>query len=228
MTISLITTLRSKALMLAACIIGLSSCATTRYISKDDMSTFNDASLIVPVAEISYMDRNGEVAYDESLTAKCLELLTESALQSSIRISDWIKYDEELFSDDIIGEIIGIRSINPQRAGEVTIPSALDGLLESHGKKYGIIIYAQGFDRDAKNYRKEALKSTFIGIATTIATLGMVTLYPVPERYNLDTWIAVLDAENDKIVYFRHVNREASPTNASHVMRQVNKLTRGL
>lgn len=91
-----------------------------------------------------------------------------------------------------------------------------------------MVLCAEGFDRDVKNYRKEAVKGALLGLVTTVASLGAVSIYNVPARSTLDTWIAVLDSQNDRIVYFNHLSNEISPVNMPGMVRQFDKLTKGL
>ena len=215
-------------MIMAACIAGMTSCGTTRYISKADIANVNEAALIAPVAEISFIDREGQVYLDEALSEECRKLLTETMLYSGVPISGVIRTDGDMLSDNCLEAIHAIRSINPKKAGSAPIPEALDKLLEDNGKRYGIVLFAQGFERDAKNFRKEAVKGALLGLVTGIATLGAVTVTNVPSRNTLDTWMAVIDSESDRIVFFNHLVTETSPTTPPQVVRHVEHLTKRL
>lgn len=202
----------------------LTSCSTARYVAKTDMALVRDIALVTPLAEISYMSSEDEVVEDAALTAESARLMKEAVLHSGIPITDIIDLNEEMFDDDVADEIAALQSMNPKKSGMTAIPPALDRLLEDHGKRYGLVVFSHGFDRDARNYRKAVVRGTVIGLIVTVATLGMFTMYETPMRYLLDSTVAIVDSETDEIIYFNHDAREASPTREAHVEAQFEKL----
>lgn len=219
--------MRSKTILIFLTVmLALSSCATSRYISGDEFTHVEDAVLIKPIANISYHHRDNLIALDQELSAQCTALLTDALLQSELPVSDIIDINDEPHSIRYIEEINDLKYIAPTKKDVVPVSPELDRLLEEKGCRYGIVLLANGFDRDVKNYRKAATKSIILGVITTIATLGTVTLYTVPERYELNTCIAIYDSQTDRMIYFDRLVREASPTLPAHVQRQVAKLVK--
>lgn len=188
------------------------------------MDLVRDIALVTPLAEISYMSSEDEVVEDAALTAESARLMKEAVLHSGIPITDIIDLNEEMFDDDVADEIAALQSMNPKKSGMTAIPPALDRLLEDHGKRYGMVVFSRGFDRDARNFRKAVVRETVIGLIVTVATLGMFTMYETPMRYLLDSTVAIVDSETDEIIYFNHDAREASPTREAHVEAQFEKL----
>ena len=79
--------------------------------------------------------------------------------------------------------------------------------------------------RDAKGYRKDALKGAFITVATAILTLGTVVLVTTPNMYSSQITAAVLDAETDRVVFINVRDpEEVHPLRPDPVRKQLRKL----
>lgn len=104
------------AVLMAACISGLTSCGSARYIAKDETAEITSMSLVRPVARISFVDRDGQAANDEALSAECAKMLTETTFNSGLPISDMLDAGEDIFSDDYIDQILSIRGDKSQES----------------------------------------------------------------------------------------------------------------
>ena len=120
--------------------------------------------------------------------------------------------------------MIGLTGVIPKKAGLVIIPQEIDRILEAKGSRYGIVLYANGFDRDPKNYGKEVFKGVFLSILTVAVTLGSAAAYFIPQKSLLNTWIAIFDSETDRVIYFNRLSEEVNPCKATDVDRHIRRL----
>lgn len=63
-------------------------------------------------------------------------------------------------------------------------------------------------------------------VLTAVVSMGTVTAYNYPVMYLLETRIAVLDSENDCIIYFDCTGGEASPLREKHVRKETRKIVK--
>lgn len=135
-----------KSLFLATlAILFSSSCSVSRYASDDAvLHSVNELALISPYADISFLDRNDQSVPDDSLSGICEGLLTRAMFDSGLPISDLIELEDGLFYDSCREEIAGFRDFTPAGKGVIPIPPSLDFLLQSQGKRYGVIGLCNG------------------------------------------------------------------------------------
>lgn len=213
--------------LFALCILGLTSCGLSRYVSKEDVANINDVALVSPFSEIYFLDGKGQEVFDESLSMVCAQLM-DSAARSILPVSYVIGPEGDAFPEGFMQEVYEILHIDARNAGNLPMPRNIDMLLEENGCRYGVVLFAHGFDRDAKNYAKGIAAGVLMAAFTTVLTAGMFTTYMLPFRSKLETWIAVFDSVEDKIIFYNHIEEEASPTRWNHVERQLKRLTKRL
>jgi hypothetical protein len=209
----------------AAGLIALCSCATNRYIAQDIGDKLHDIAVITPFAYINYIDETGVNAYDDSLSLMCSRLFTLGLLNSSLPTGPKITIDFDNDYPEFRDAVASLKDIDPRYAGEIPIPPILDSLLEANGLQYGVVVFANGFSRSRKNYVEAMATGLGIGILTTVISMGAVTTYIVPYKGMLNTWIGIIDAENDCFVYFnRRFEKDAEPDKPLYVYNQINRL----
>ena len=105
------------------------------------------------------------------------------------------------------------------------IPGVLDEAIEAQGCRYGLLLIARGMTRDIKGYRKDVAKSVFLGIATTLLTLGTVTMYSTPKKASSELFALVLDAETNRVVFYNTNGPQSTdPLQANPVSGQLSGL----
>lgn len=208
-----------------AAFFALSSCATTRYVSKNDIGAIHDVAIISPFAYISFLNGEGKLQYDDSLSKECARLISEALMHSPIPTGKSIPVD--LDSDDPVWKdaIASLRDVKPKEAGLTPIPRELDELLEENGQKYGVVVFANGYTRDKKDYRKKVALGIGMAVLTTVATGGMATSYSLPVKNSMHTWIAIIDSENDRFVFLDSLlEQDTDPTKPAHVTDHISHL----
>lgn len=207
----------------------LTSCAASRYVCPGvGMVPDTDIALIDPIAQISYVDAGGVENVSDQLSRTCVGILSDAVVRSEMYSGVVIPLDGGPFSDTCIEEIMELRERPFSKRTVLAIPPGLDRLLEIQGTRYGMVVYATGFDRDPKGYMREVLRDTFISVFSAVLTMGSVVTYGSSSRYRLSTWVAVLDSQEDRVVYMDCIDKEASPVMEQHVRKQVRKLGRHL
>lgn len=214
-----------KRLILLPLIVALTSCASERYIMKDAVAMVGDAVLIEPIANIYYFDEKSNAELDDALSKECANHLNTAFGVSRFPTYGAINLAEESeLGAACIEEINRFQSISKIRKKDVfMIPECLDMLLENHGRRYGLVVLGGGFERDQRGYRKAMLGGLVGAVISTVLSLGTYTAINVPNKYFLETWVAVLDSETDRVIFFNHIGEEASPINPVHVMKHVGK-----
>ena len=208
-----------------ATVLAICSCATNRYIAPDLAGNLDEVAILTPFTYVEFLDAKGEVAYDDSLSAVCAQLITNALLQSPLPTGRMIPVDLAGEDPTFRDAIASLREIDPKKAGEIPIPQELDRLLEENGQRYGVVVFANGFTRDRKDYGKKMALGLGMAILTTAISLGTVTAYSIPEKSILRTWIGILDAETDQFVFYnRRTAEDAEPTKIKHVSDQIRRL----
>jgi len=215
------------AFIMLAGALALTSCGATKYISKADVENITDLALVEPLTQIYYIDANGREFLDDSLSVECAYLV-DAVMHATLPVSNTLFMGQDGFPDDFMRDVFGLMQTNAKKAAQMPIPQSLDRFLESRGSRYGAILFAQGFERDRKNYRKAMAAGLVLGIVSAIISFGSASVYSIPDRYRLDTWIAVLDSVEDKVVYINRRSNEASPVSPMQVERELKKLTKDL
>jgi hypothetical protein len=76
----------------------------------------------------------------------------------------------------------------------------LDSILEARGKRFGLIVLADGFGRTTENYNKEVAK----GVAVGVLTLG--TVYTSPIKCGSTIHAMIVDAQNNDVAFYRVIS----------------------
>ena len=205
--------------------LAVSSCGTARYYAGfTPASAGRDMALLGPVSGIFYLDEKNTESFSDSLSLESEELIADMLSQIDAPVSDRIKLDEGC-QEEAAAFMDYLKNYNPKKAGDLPIPILLDNLLEAEGQRYGLIILSQGMTRDRKGYVKEAVKGAVMGIATAILSLGMVSVYSAPIRNVSHIYVAIIDSEEDRLVFYnKSTPQESDPFKPESVRRQLAKV----
>lgn len=206
-------------------VLALSSCAATKYLSENDARSINDVAIVSPLVSIGFLDKKGNSSYDDSLSTECARLITEALERSPLPTGRFVDVDFDSAATACKEAIASFKNIRPKNAGETPVPHALDSLLEANGQKQGIFVLAEGFTRDRGNYGKALAVGIGLALVTTVATMGTVTAYSVPYKSATQVWMAVVDSENDKIVFYNsQFRKDSEPAKEKHVDALISRM----
>ena len=217
---------KTFALLLCSAVL-LSSCATAKYFSGfKPGDAEGKMALLGPVSTQFYIDKDGQEAYSETLSIASEEMLADLTVKMGVPVDEIFPLDS-LLMEETVGFVRYLQSSTKKRMGEAPIPAALDELLEEHGYRYGLLLYADGMSRDKGEFVKKAVAGAFVSVVIAVATLGMIVPYAVPTEYSSAMYTAVLDTETNRVVFYNHSGpRETHPLKEKPVRSQLADLYR--
>ncbi|PWJ57753.1 hypothetical protein CLV98_106225 [Dyadobacter jejuensis] len=175
------------------------------------------------LAYIQHIEKGNQAQFNDSLssiTAYKLDSLLGSHsstyhLSESIWPADgFIKMKTEIEINQLIQMVRAKRNLNA-----IPLPPTLDSLMEARDQRYAMAVIGAGFGRVKGNFRGQLAKGVGIGILT----LGMYA--PVPVKSNLSLFTLVIDAQENKVVYYRRSTPvEKSPTSTDVIHRELTGL----
>lgn len=216
----------NRIIILLAGLLILTSCASTKYIYQEGFDDIKNVGIVTPFTDIEIIQAADSIVYDSEATAEFADLITESLMASALPTGKYMLMD--LGSESLRYAILSLRDVDPKYAGETRVPRELDKFLEEHGQRYGVFTFANGYLTNSKHYRKELFLSILTTVVTHALSLGMLTVENyIPEKNSFQMWIAVVDSQTDRFVFFNSCSRNGSdPTNEKHVKRAIDKLVK--
>lgn len=182
----------------------------------------NIVLLFDPVSRIEVIGKDNLNAKSETASAEAQNLLKEKICTYDTGLGiDALHVSEDLkeayaIQDDIIALADWYINTNGEDLSYIEIPPTIDSIIESSGRRYGMIIYSEGFSRTGGNYALEIAKTVGIGILT-----GYVT---VPFKNSSSIYLMILDSKTDRIAYNRCTFGEYNPLSGKHVEKQFKRL----
>ncbi len=204
--------------------MAVSSCATTKYVSKPDFQAISDVAVFTPFTYITWQEDKNDVQYSDSLSCVFAQLITKSIQRSALPAGELVDIE---FSDDEVYQsaLASLRQINAKKAGEAAVPEPLLGLLRDSGHRYGVFVFSNGFMRSDKNFAKAAATGAAVGVLTAVLTMGAATTYTIPFKNSFKVWTAVVDSSTGRIVFYNtDVFEDGNPTREDHVRRIIESL----
>lgn len=208
-----------------AAVVALASCAPTRYVAPDLGTTLDKVAVVAPFTYIEFLDKDGMKAYDDSLSGECARHITEALAQSTLPVTRVIPVDYTPDDPGIPDALASLRDVEPKYAALAHIPPVLRNLLLENGQRYGVVVFANGFSRDRRNYAKAAAIGLGLAVMSAVISMGTMSVYSIPVKSEMRTWIAIVDAEEDCYLFYNKRYEEgAEPALPGDVSRQVHKL----
>ena len=210
----------------------ITSCSTTRYISKDtSVANVGPVALVQPLCEQYYIGADGKTVYDAELTAESSKMIDQivSNISPVVNTQYLIPVEYSEANKDLQRAISSISSVQVPKLSKATVPECVKDILRENGYRYGAVLFAAGLTRDRKEYRKEVGKGVAEAVLTTVLTLGMATAYSMPNKYISNIYLMIVDAEADKVLYYKKSEPGTSdPFNVETVWKQVNDLVKDI
>nr|WP_271544675.1 hypothetical protein [Pelobium sp.] len=205
----------------------LSSCATMKPMTSSVKHTeISDLQSFEPVSYISLIETGNKRKFNDSLSQISQKLLT-SALKSfpdNIPITGDVSVVEprvkQILAKDI--EYLVISAERQKSIATLKITPTLDSLLESKGKRFGIITAASGFTRKKGNYGGQIAK----GVLTGLLTMGMY--YQTPIKANSTIYTLIVDSKENNIAFFqKSFLQDKDPLEEDVIKKQIQKIFEG-
>lgn len=202
----------------------LLSCASGRYMSGISAEQLGSIALVQPNSHQSYIDRDGNMGYNDSLSWRSVDLLTEQLMQSHLQIPQWIATtDGEI--EEVWAFMDAVADHKTRRLADLPTSVVIDSLLIAHGYRYGLLVCANGFSRSNRNYGLSVATGVIVGVLTAVLTLGTYVYMPLPNKGSSHIYAAIVDAQERRVVFYnRNTPDEAEPLEPKTLRKQINTL----
>ena len=168
-----------------------------------------------------YIDKQNKEAYDDSLSTASESLIATIVEELNLPVTQRVQLDS-VQKEEAIAFMRFITAQDKELRGDYPIPDLFDELLESKGERYGLLIYADGMSRDTKGFAKEVAKGVLLGVATAVLTMGAMSVYGTPVSSVSHIYVAILDSETDRVVFYNSsVPQESHPLKHNPVRMQL-------
>ena len=181
-------------------VLALSSCTAKKgFISKLPKQEIADVQRFAVVSDIFALDKNDNGFRSDSLSAlsmKCIDAYLNK--QENIEIKGRIEINDTLAQRKVNDEIRQLADIafDNKEIVLIPIPRTIDSLLETQGKRFGLLVYATGFERYESNFWKAMSQAI-------IMMRGGATLNPYYDRLSMIA-LMIVDADKNNIAFYNN------------------------
>jgi hypothetical protein len=203
------------------------ACASPNFQSTGASSSeVNDIAYFSPFSYIQLIEKGNRTEHNDSLSAATNNILDSLLLVHgpSLRAAHKLETGEPERSvvEQEVAYLAHSLLYTRAKLDDLTLPPAIDSILESRGRRFGLAVVATGFGRRKGNFGGQVAK----GVAVGVLTLGMYA--PVPVKSSIGQFAFIFDAERNDVTYYRRVLPEQKePTDPIVVQRQFMELFRG-
>ena len=214
----------------------LDSCSTSALLTSDvKPSEVVDLQYFEP---ISYVSGKKEMIND-SLSMDSRQCLNETiqefndkiSLTGAIIVSN--KTTKQRLEKDIEYLIMTANDIKLLSISSVRITPLIDSLLESNGKRFGLIAVECGSVNSRWNYAKQTAKeitgTVVIGLAISALTHSYFQPFPMSHSNKSFSvlYVMIVDADLDNIAFYRKSKQGGDPTDKNVLSDQLNEIFKG-
>ncbi len=208
--------------LLLSLVLTLSSCGAARYYAGFTPGAAKEGMVVLGPSSVQYyIDKQNKEAYDDSLSTASESLIATVLEELNLPVTQRVQLDS-VQKEEAIAFMRFITAQDKELRGDYPIPDLFDELLESKGERYGLLIYADGMSRDTKGFAKEVAKGVLLGVATAVLTMGAMSVYGTPVSSVSHIYVAILDSETDRVVFYNSsVPQESHPLKHNPVRMQL-------
>lgn len=202
-----------KTLIFAFLLLTFSSCALTGFVTETPKSEIRDVQRFAPVCDIDLLDKYDNGGHNDSLSELC-RLTIENYMdqQNAINTTGYISIEDSIIQNRVNEEIRQFNSANvaiKEKAQHAYLPT-IDSILKQNGKRFGLLIHLEGFERTKQNWGEMFFK----GFAYSIGAYGASDYY---EAYSKLT-IIIYDSNKKNIPFYDFsIKPDSKPT---HILDQ--------
>lgn len=159
-----------------------------------------DVVLFEPYSKIGLIEKNQLSQNNDSLSSLVSQLIKDVCARNCwIPIADTISINNDTI-------LFSYKSLlyHLENAGDryqVTVPPELNSLIESSGHRFGMILWATGYERTKGNYRSIVAENIVLCVLSGILTFGTTFYYPPIYKGSLRINAAIVDTTNESVVY---------------------------
>ena len=151
-------TIRLYTLFALLMVLAFSSCTAKKgFVTKLPKQEIADVQRFPIISDIYALDKNDNGYRSDSLSLLSVQCVNNYLdKQTNIDITKNIEVNDTTLLRMVSDEIRGLSetAFDNKEIALVPIPHTIDSLLEVQGKRFGLLIYANGFERYEKNRLK--------------------------------------------------------------------------
>ncbi|MBQ9471350.1 MAG: hypothetical protein IJU72_10430 [Bacteroidales bacterium] len=210
----------------AALMLMMASCSPSRYFAGTRPP---ELALVEPVAYMSYVQRDGELVPDDSLSLVSTSMLTRMFTSSGLPVVDIVPVDYWGHDSTLLPLVELLPAIDVRQLKRAVVPEPIRQLLRERGHRYGLLVYADGFVRDGRNYAAGVATGVAVAVFSALLTGGSSAYLAFPNKYGSHVFVMVVDAEDNRVLFYnKSTPSEANPLNAKSLRKQVRQLVEKL
>jgi hypothetical protein len=187
------------------------SCSGGRYLSfKVKSAEITSLEVFKPISFIALVEKENKGVINDSISYRLEKILSKEIFDSTNMLPTLnpIIIKDEHIETQLEYEIIQICMSSSQNYSlkTITIPSRIDNVLETRGKRFGLIVFCSGFTRSKENL-KSLTEGAFFRAAVETVAFGAISgvssiLIDRDMRSKITLHIMIVDAEKNNIAFF--------------------------
>lgn len=201
-------TIRLYTLFALLMVLAFSSCTAKKgFVTKLPKQEIADVQRFPIISDIYALDKNDNGYRSDSLSLLSVQCVNNYLdKQTNIDITKNIEVNNTILLRKVSDEIRGLSetAFDNKEIALIPIPHTIDSLLEVQGKRFGLLIYANGFERYEKN-RLKAFNQALIMMQ------GGATLNPYYDYFSTIS-LFIVDSSNNNIAFYNHSKIEERPS----------------
>ena len=207
------------------------ACGPSRYTAPDvNLASIREFAFFEPYAVVTGYDANNQAYYDAADSRTEARMISGIIESERFPFTDMIPVEyEDKYTDDLRW-ISNFSQVDSTQIARLRVPKTFRRLMDASGCRYGVVIYAQGFIRSQEALQREAIVRGVARILDKVVeeSTGKRTHSYVPysSPYGNNMYLAVIDGETDRVVYFVKESPfgYSNPISQSDVYELVHKL----
>ncbi len=179
--------------------------------------------LFQPIVSVFTMEKENKVLYNEAISKETNFNLTNTIFKYKLKLPVWeYFYSKDSVANEKINTEIKLLFVAmkiAKKTTDVKITPFLDKILETNGKRFGLLIFAEGFSRTQKNYNNQLMLG-----ALTAVVFGLGNAY-IPDKNYLSLYAIIIDAKENNIAFFNDAyGPNIDPSNQQNMYYKVDEL----
>ena len=197
-----------KVLYFTLLVVVFASCTAKKgFVTKIAKQDIVDIQRFPVLSDIYALDKNDNGFVSDSLSSlsdQCIDNYLDR--QNNICFGGNVVFDDSIVQQKVNNEIRKLAEIayDNEEIAFVPIPPTIDSLMEAIGKRFGLLVYATGYER---------YESSFFGILTQAwySTRGYANPKPYYEYFS-NIALMIVDSEKNNIAFYNHSALKEKPS----------------
>lgn len=197
------------------------SCANKYMSSKVKATEIKEMYIFQPSVTIFSIQKGDKFLYDAAISNETNFNLTNTIFDYKQKLPAWeyFFFKDSAGNEKINDEIKMLFRAMKTAAQTTNVPITpfLDKILETNGKRFGLLLLVEGFRRTRKNYDDHLMKGT---LSTLVFGFGYI-----PKKNYLGLYAIIIDAKENNIAFFNDTNEvNVDPLNKQSMFYRVDVL----